>query len=91
MLDIQGISIDSTNDTDILIGIRGRLFELSPVDWSVAEVLETAIGSGGDFALGSLHTTKEFPATPEFRIEYALNAAIAYSPNCQGPIDILSV
>lgn len=92
MMDIQGLSITEDNDTDILIGIRGRLFEFSPADWSVAEVKETAIGSGGNFALGSLHTTSQFEAaSPIYRIEQALNAATTYSPSCQQPIDIIYI
>ena len=55
MMDTQGISITEDNDTDILIGCRGRLFEFSPADWSVAEVSETAIGSGGNFAMDILY------------------------------------
>ena len=46
------------NVTDYLIGVKGRLFELSSEDWGVAEVEEVAIGSGGNFALGSLYTSK---------------------------------
>jgi ATP-dependent protease HslVU (ClpYQ) peptidase subunit len=81
----------SENTSDFLIGIQGRLFEMNTADWSVAEVTETALGSGSPFALGSLHTTKEFPATPEYRIEMALNAAISCSPFCQGGTDIIIV
>jgi ATP-dependent protease HslVU (ClpYQ) peptidase subunit len=92
MMDIQGISITEDSDTDFLIGIRGRLFEFSPSDWSVAEIHETAIGSGGNFALGSLHTTSQYEAaSPIYRIDASINAAITYSPTCQGPIDILSI
>lgn len=81
---------DNEHASDFLIGAKGRLFELSTSDWGVAEVEESALGSGGAFALGSLHTTKQFPvATPTYRIEQALNAAITCSPTCQGPIDIL--
>lgn len=80
------------HDTGWMIGYKGRLFELSAEDWGVVEVEESAMGSGGTFALGSLHTTKQFPvALPTYRIEQALGAAITYSPTCQGPIDILSV
>lgn len=79
------------NATDYLIGIRGRLFELSSEDWGVAEVQETSIGSGGNFALGSLYTSKELEDNPIVRITLALNAAITYSPTCQGPTDILYV
>lgn len=78
------------NATDYLIGTKGRLFELSTEDWGLVEIDEVAIGSGGSFALGSLYTTSLFEAaTPYYRIEQALNAAITYSPTCQGPIDIL--
>lgn len=92
MLEHNGISITEDNETDILIGCRGRLFEFSPSDWSVAEIKETAIGSGGNFALGSLHTTSQFEAaSPIYRIEQALNAATTYSPTCQQPIDILYI
>lgn len=79
------------NATDYLIGIKGRLFELSSEDWGVAEVQESSIGSGGNFALGSLYTSKELEDNPIVRITFALNAAITYSPTCQGPIDILYV
>ena len=80
------------NATDFLIGCKGRLFEMSTEDWGVVEVSEVAIGSGGSYALGSLHTTSQFEvATPYYRIEQALNAAITYSPTCQGPIDILYI
>lgn len=89
ILDDQGITIDENTDTNFLIGARGRLFEFNPSDWSVAEIKETAIGSGGNFALGSLHTTYSIPIPIVERIEHALKAAITYSPTCQGPIDIL--
>lgn len=80
------------NATDYLIGVKGRLFELSTEDWGLVEINEVAIGSGGSFALGSLYTTSSFEvALPMYRIEQALNAAIHYSPTCQGPIDILSL
>lgn len=89
-IDLYG-SHDPEHTSDFIIGTQGRLFELSTADWSVAEVNETALGSGSPFALGSLHTTKDFPASPEFRLEMALNAAITCSPTCQGGIDILNV
>jgi ATP-dependent protease HslVU (ClpYQ) peptidase subunit len=84
--------VDNEYSADFIIGTQGRLFELGTSDWSVAEVIETSIGSGSQFALGSLHTTKAFPAaTPEFRINMALEAATTYSPYCQGEVDILNV
>lgn len=79
------------NATDFLVGCKGRLFEMSTADWGVLEVAEVAVGSGGNFALGSLHTTYNIPISIEDRIQHALNAAITYSPTCQGPIDILHI
>jgi ATP-dependent protease HslVU (ClpYQ) peptidase subunit len=92
MLEHNGISINEDNATDILIGCRGRLFEFSPSDWSVAEIQETAIGSGGNFALGALYANSLYiDITPIDRIEQALYAATTYSPTCQLPIDILYI
>lgn len=90
---IESHGSDKEGDaTDFLIGCKGRLFEMSTEDWGVVEVSEVSIGSGGNYALGSLHTTSQFEvASPYYRIEQALNAAITYSPTCQGPIDILYI
>ena len=80
------------NAADWLIGCKGRLFELSSGDWGVIELEETSLGSGNSFALGSLHTTKQFEvASPIYRIDQALNAAIELSTTCLGPVDILSL
>lgn len=90
-IDSFGTEPDENNGTDILVGCNGRLFEMTLGEWGVAEITETAIGSGGTFALGSLHTTHSIPIPIGERIEHALNAAITYSPTCQGPIDILMI
>jgi hypothetical protein len=89
-IDLYSVSSAETA-SEFIIGTQGRLFEMNTTDWSVAEVTETALGSGSPFALGSLFTTKDFPATPEWRIEMALCAAITYSPSCLGGIDIINV
>jgi hypothetical protein len=89
-IDLYSVS-NAETASEFIIGTQGRLFEMNTTDWSVAEVNETALGSGSPFALGSLDTTKDFPATPEWRIEMALCAAITCSPSCQGGIDILNV
>ena len=88
ILDTHGSSKDD-DSTDFVIGCGGRLFEFNTDDWGVAEVKEVAIGSGGNFALGSLYTSAD--NDPVERIGLALGAAITYSPTCQGPIDILSL
>lgn len=75
------------HDTSWLIGYKDRLFEMSSQDWGVVEVDASAIGSGSQYALGSLYTSIE--RHPVERIGFALGAAIMYSPHCQGPVDIL--
>lgn len=80
------------NSADWLIGCKGRLFELSSGDWGLIEINQSSIGSGNTIALGSLHTTAQFEvATPEMRIQWALDAAIDLSPTCLGPVDIVSL
>lgn len=84
------------HDTQWLIGANKRLFELSSADWGVIEVIESSIGGGSGYALGSLYTsfmhTDEYPVySPDMRVGLALNAAITHSPMCQGPVDIFSL
>lgn len=76
------------HDTQWLIGVNGRLYELSASDWGVVEVHYTAIGAGSQYALGSLYSSIDL--SPIDRIGYALGAAITLSPSCQGPMDIFS-
>jgi ATP-dependent protease HslVU (ClpYQ) peptidase subunit len=49
-----------------------------------------AMGSGGDLALGSLYSTKNYK-DPRKRVNLAVQAAINHSTSCKGPIDILSI
>ena len=79
------------NGAEFLIGANGRLFEFSSSDWGVVEVSETCAGSGNQISLGSLYTTYTLDIDIEERIKYALEAAIEYSPTCQGPVDILYI
>ena len=81
---------NENNETDFLIGVRGRLFELNTEDWQVAEYAESAVGSGGQIALGSLHSTKNIYTDNTLRVSLALAAAIDLSPGCLGPVDIVS-
>jgi len=78
------------NSTDWLLGVNGRLFEISSEDWHIAEFEYSAIGSGGNVALGSLHTSRNWKDN-EKRIRYALQAAVDISPTCISPIDIYKV
>ena len=75
------------DDSDILIGAKGRVFEITTADFGVVELTEVAIGTGYQYALGSLHSTLGQPAG--MRVSLAMGAAITHSPQCMGPIDIL--
>ena len=78
------------NSTDWLVGVQGRLFEISSQDWGVCEFIESSIGSGNAIALGSLHTSKNWK-DQEKRIRYSLDAAVEISTSCLGPIDIYTI
>ena len=78
------------NSTDWLVGVNGKLFEISSVDWQVSEYDESSIGSGSYIALGSLHTSRSWK-DQEKRIRYSLQAAVDISTTCSGPIDIYKI
>jgi len=82
---------ESESHTDFLVGCKGRLFEISTEDWSVSELEYSAVGSGGNIALGSLYTTSLYDLPLSERVQIALDSAITLSPACQGPIDILYI
>jgi hypothetical protein len=92
-IDQYGIDI-SDNDkaaADFLVGIHGKLFQISTNDWQVNEYDNyIAIGSGNQFSTGSLDTSIIWK-DPIKRIKKALDIAINNSPQCVYPIDILQL
>lgn len=87
----EEFKIDINNDdngADLLVGVAGRLFEISTMDWSVGEYTMCATGSGYPYAMGSLHTSR-YTDDPTWRIKEAVSASIKYSPSCVGPVDVL--
>ena len=82
---------DNKGAADFLVGVNGRLFEISTNDWMVNEYDDyVATGSGGAFAIASLHTSSNW-TNPERRIEKALECAARFSPTCSYPFDILYI
>lgn len=79
------------NGADILVGVGGRLFDITTEDWSVSEYEYTAQGSGYAYAIGSLHTTSGLDIPPRTRIKMAIKASIRHSPECSGPIDVMVI
>lgn len=87
----KGFSMVSENAEtggNCLIGYKGKLYELQS-DFSLNRTLSgyNAIGSGADYALGSLFATSDL--SPEDRIFTALSAAANFSPGVSPPFDII--
>lgn len=79
------------NDDDnagFIVGLKGHIYEIDISDFQCVEYEQLAIGSGSGYAYGSLHTSSDIDNN-KTRIHIALNAAITYSPTCQGPIDYI--
>lgn len=93
---VKGVSKKS-KDVDcfngcFLIGFRGKLYFMDEAyQILMPESQEFAIGSGADFALGSLYSTRKSGKDPHARIEEALQCAEEYNLQTQGPFDILVI
>jgi ATP-dependent protease HslVU (ClpYQ) peptidase subunit len=79
------------SELSLLIGLKGKLYEHDAADLTLVSYERDfiAIGSGADYAMGSLYSTQSHK-DPKRRLTLALNAAVTYSTSCIGPIDILS-
>jgi ATP-dependent protease HslVU (ClpYQ) peptidase subunit len=77
---------------DCLVAVRGRIFALQE-DFSVLEPSDgyAAAGSGENFCIGSLHSTKAINMQPERRVRLALEAAATHNPNVGPPFVIKKV
>ena len=85
------------NEGIFIVAVNNRIFRITG-DFSVVEWSSnyTAIGSGRDFALGSLYTSSgeamiACELTPQGRIMHALEAAAEFDPHVRGPFDILEI
>lgn len=84
--------LDNSEDKDageLLIGINGRLYEFNS-DWHIGQNAYeyNSIGSGSQFAMGSLFSTRRIKS-PSARITLALEASEAFSPYVRRPFTIL--
>lgn len=86
------ISIDKEEDAaDFLVGVRGRVYEISSYDFQCTSYTVSAIGSGREYALGAYYSLISIGKnTPQDICRVAIEAAIQYSPTCCAPIHILS-
>ena len=84
------INTDKEEDcADFIVGVKGRVFEISSYDFQCVEYDITAIGSGREYALGAYHAISQYEIDPEQILRTCVEAAIEYSPSCKDPIDIL--
>lgn len=83
-----GISTLEADESLVLVACRGRIFEICPTDWSVAEWTTCAIGSGAPYALGAIYAlTDEMDYDIEQVVKRSVLAACEYSMSCKGPVD----
>ena len=88
-------SIGSSSEEDtggiFIVGLEGRIFTIDE-DFHVGEnvVNYMAEGSGGMFALGALHATKN-QKNPKLRIKAALEAASEFSMSVAPPFTYIQV
>ncbi len=80
------------SEISLLIGIKGKLYEHDAEDLTMLSYDRDyiAIGSGSDYAMGSLHATRNHK-DPKRRLTLALDAACEFSTTCIGPVDFLSL
>lgn len=80
-------SARETTDNTVLIGVRGHLYVTDSYFSAFRVDAYAAVGSGGPYALGSLHTTTgEIDARR--RIEQSLAAAAAHCDTVRAPFDV---
>lgn len=80
--------MDADDPCHLLIGYDGVVYELTTAGWACVTYDLMAIGSGRDFAVGSLYSTV---GEPYERLELAMDAAIEHSPGCCYPVDMLTL
>lgn len=76
-----------------LIGYNGEIYKMScDFDVSTYNMDYFAVGSGDDFAMGSLFSTiTRTDMEPEYKIEIAIGAACYFDDGCSGKINVLSI
>jgi ATP-dependent protease HslVU (ClpYQ) peptidase subunit len=84
-------NVASKDRATLLISFAGEILYYDSKSGLLSSSIHeyNAIGSGGDFALGSLHVTQGIPSlSPKERVQIALEVSAAKNPNVCGPFDI---
>jgi len=86
--------VDTSKDADLglIICIKGQIYEHNAIDMSLSKYAldYLAMGTGAQYAYGYLSATEKFK-DPRKRVVGAVNAAIKFSPSCEGPVDVISI
>jgi len=86
--------VDTSKDADLglIICIKGQIYEHNAIDMSLSKYTldYLAMGTGSQYAYGYLAATEKAKDSRK-RVIGAVNAAIKFNPNCQGPVDVISV
>jgi len=84
--------VESFGNSYFMVGIKNKLFTIFS-DYQVDEhsLPFTAIGSGQEYALGSLFSTINLEISPEEKIKIALDASSTFNPFVRPPYTILSI
>jgi hypothetical protein len=88
----EGAKVDPSSEDDsseMLVGVGGRLFEFCN-DWHFGEDVNNfnAIGSGANYAMGSLYSTRRLKSQGA-RIKLALESAEMFCQTVKGPFTYL--
>jgi len=83
---------EEEQENSFIVTYQNRLFIIDEA-YAVCEVhgSYTSIGSGTEYALGSLYSTENSGMNPEERVKMALKAAEAFCGTVQGPFDIIKI
>ena len=83
---------EEEHENRFLVVIQNRIFEIDE-GYSVCEIIDGvyAIGSGVEFALGSLYTSRNDWFSPKERVRMALESAAYYCQSVSDPFTIIRV
>jgi len=84
--------VESLGNSYFIVGIKNKLFTIFS-DYQIAEhaLPFASIGSGQEYALGSLFSTINLETSSENKIKIALDAASTFNPFVRSPYTILSI
>lgn len=89
-LSIHNLSTDREDDaTDLLLGYKGRLFEISTYDFQCVEYEYSCIGSGREFSLGAYSILQNISEDPIYIAKTCIETANKFSTTCCGKVDIV--